>query len=57
MIGFFVMAGVVPAIHVFLVAVTMTTWMPGTSPGMTSFATSPRTLLEIPGSRFQRAPE
>jgi hypothetical protein len=44
MIGFFVMAGVVPAIHVFLVAVTMTTWMPGTSPH-DGFATSPRTLL------------
>jgi hypothetical protein len=29
-----VMAGLVPAIHVFLDAATKT-WMPGTSPGMT----------------------
>jgi hypothetical protein len=28
------MAGLDPAIHVF-VAVTVTTWMPGTRPGMT----------------------
>jgi hypothetical protein len=28
------MAGLVPAIHVFLVAVPKT-WMPGTTPGMT----------------------
>ena len=31
----FVMAGLDPAIHVFLAAKS---WMPGTSPGMTSFA-------------------
>jgi hypothetical protein len=30
-----VMAGLVPAIHVFLRAETKT-WMPGTSPGMTN---------------------
>jgi len=30
----FVMAGLVPAIHVFLDAAAKT-WMPGTSPGMT----------------------
>jgi hypothetical protein len=30
-----VMAGLVPAIHVFLVD-AVKTWMPGTSPGMTS---------------------
>jgi len=29
------MAGLVPAIHVFLLAET-NTWMPGTSPGMTN---------------------
>jgi len=30
-----VMAGLVPAIYVFLSAVTIKTWRPGTSPGMT----------------------
>jgi hypothetical protein len=30
------MAGLVPAIHVFLVEVAVKTWMPGTGPGMTS---------------------
>jgi hypothetical protein len=30
-----VMARLVPAIYVFLSAVTIKTWMPGTSPGMT----------------------
>jgi hypothetical protein len=29
------MAGLVPAIHVFLAAGIVKTWMPGTSPGMT----------------------
>jgi len=29
------MAGLVPAIHVFLSGVTARSWMPGTSPGMT----------------------
>ena len=29
------MAGLVPAIHVFLLFVRLRTWMPGTSPGMT----------------------
>jgi len=28
----FVMAGLVPAIHIFLVVVTVKTWMPGTEP-------------------------
>ncbi|MDB5637986.1 MAG: hypothetical protein JWP51_2894 [Bradyrhizobium sp.] len=44
MIRFSVMAGQkrvfaldVPAIHVFLAATLVKTWMPGTSPGMTSF--------------------
>jgi hypothetical protein len=31
----FVMAGLVPAIHVFFVVSKRKTWMPGTSPGMT----------------------
>ena len=35
--SFFVMAGLVPAIHVFLCFAAAKTWMPGTSPGMTSF--------------------
>ena len=29
------MAGLVPAIHVFIVPVHPKTWMPGTGPGMT----------------------
>jgi hypothetical protein len=29
------MAGLVPAIHVFLLLLFLKTWMPGTSPGMT----------------------
>jgi hypothetical protein len=33
-----VMAGLVPAIHVFLAATLVKMWVPGTSPGMTSFA-------------------
>jgi hypothetical protein len=31
------MAGLAPAIHVFLTATVAKSWMPGTSPGMTSF--------------------
>jgi hypothetical protein len=31
----FVMAGLVPAIHVFTASRRSKTWMPGTSPGMT----------------------
>jgi len=34
---FLVMAGLVPAIHVFLAGQIAKMWMPGTSPGMTSF--------------------
>jgi len=34
-----VMAGLVPAIHVFAVFNAAKTWMPGTRPGMTSEAT------------------
>jgi hypothetical protein len=34
------MAGLVPAIHVFLV-VEAKTWMPGTRPGMTSWLLKP----------------
>jgi hypothetical protein len=30
------MAGLVPAIHVLLLANAVKTWMPGTSPGMTN---------------------
>ena len=37
MIRLSVMAGLVSAIHVFLAATLVKTWMPGTSPGMTSF--------------------
>jgi hypothetical protein len=36
------MAGPVPAIHVFLAATSLKTWMPGTSPGMTAFETTLR---------------
>jgi len=39
------MAGLVPAIHVFLGAKT---WMPGTRPGMTESADSKRTLTTSP---------
>jgi hypothetical protein len=35
---FLVVAGLVPAIHVFLVRKTVKTWMPGTRPGMTKLA-------------------
>jgi hypothetical protein len=35
------MAGLVPAIHVFLALRESKTWMPGTRPGMTSFTTGP----------------
>ena len=34
---FLVMAGLVPAIHVFFLGVADKTWMPGTRPGMTIF--------------------
>jgi len=33
---FFVMAGLVPAIHVVLAVPKKKTWMPGTRPGMTA---------------------
>src|SRR6266404_3733286 len=33
-----------PAIHVFLAAAAIRTWMPGTRPGMTSFALMPHFL-------------
>jgi hypothetical protein len=33
--NFHVMAGLVPAIHAFLLATAAKTWMPGTRPGMT----------------------
>jgi hypothetical protein len=32
------MAGLVPAIHVFLDSTTGKTWMPGTRPGMTKLS-------------------
>jgi hypothetical protein len=35
------MAGLVPAIHVFLASMTVTTWMPGTSSAKTRFALLP----------------
>jgi hypothetical protein len=35
---FLVMAGLVPAIHVFVAIGKRKTWMPGSSPGMTNFA-------------------
>jgi hypothetical protein len=38
----FVMAGLVPAIHVFLPAKARKTWMPGTRPGMTKNIESAR---------------
>jgi len=44
------MAGLVPAIHVFLGAKT---WMPGTRPGMTESADSRRTFTTSP----RNAPE
>jgi len=34
------MAGLVPAIHVFLAQIETKTWMPGTRPGMTTSAKS-----------------
>jgi hypothetical protein len=34
---FIVMAGLVPAIHVFVFQGQLKTWMPGTGPGMTEF--------------------
>jgi hypothetical protein len=34
----FVMAGLVPAIHVLIAVAGVKTWMPGTSPGMTERA-------------------
>jgi hypothetical protein len=34
-IYFIVMAGLDPAIHVFLIFAFVKTWMPGTRPGMT----------------------
>ena len=35
------MAGLVPAIHVFPATTVVKSWMPGTSPGMTSFSMAP----------------
>src|SRR5947208_1028732 len=40
----FVMAGLIPAIHIFLHNLYFKTWMPGTSPGMTSRKTANRIL-------------
>jgi hypothetical protein len=42
-----VMAGLVPAIHVFLFMPAPKTWMPGTSPGMTEKLTQSGTLKVI----------
>jgi hypothetical protein len=41
MTRFFVMAGLVPAIHVFVELNAAKTWMPGTRPGMTGSAQKP----------------
>jgi hypothetical protein len=38
------MAGLVPAIHVFLGLGEARTWMPGTRPGMTSFVGKPNSI-------------
>jgi hypothetical protein len=40
LVYFFVMPGLVPGIHVFLVAVSKT-WMAGTSPAMTTYNNTP----------------
>ena len=40
----FVMAGLVPAIHVFFCRDSAKTWMPGTRPGMTTFVLATRAL-------------
>ena len=45
MIRFFVMAGLVPAIHVFLGLSAAKTWMPGTRPGMTKLSYKAPILL------------
>jgi hypothetical protein len=37
MVSLGVMAGLVPAIHVFFLVKVLKTWMPGTRPGMTTF--------------------
>jgi hypothetical protein len=46
---FSVMAGLVPAIHVFLGLNEGRTWMPGTRPGMTDFR---QTRLSVPQRVF-----
>jgi hypothetical protein len=46
-IRFFVMAGLVPAIHVFLGLNEGKTWMPGTRPGMTNSRANPIPLAEF----------
>jgi diguanylate cyclase (GGDEF)-like protein len=62
--AYHVMAGLVPAIHVFLAAcLAPTTWMPGTRPGMTmsahdAFSFSPLCQVEgcVPKPRLARVP-
>jgi hypothetical protein len=58
-----VMAGLVPAIHVFPAATVVKSWMPGTSPGKTGFKMSAgafqsgvglRALNSSSGSRIPR---
>jgi hypothetical protein len=39
------MAGLVPAIHVFSLAIEVKTWMPGTRPGMTGRGSAPQKAL------------
>ena len=45
------MAGLVPAIHVFL----LKTWMAGTRPGMTNLNQQPRTVMALNHKRPNRA--
>src|ERR1700737_3329665 len=52
--SFFVMAGLDPAIHVFLALNLAKTWMPGTSPGMTRFVASVIPLAAFPVSLRMR---
>jgi hypothetical protein len=44
----FVMAGLVPAIHVFPEDEARKTWMPGTRPGMTKAESSRRLVGRVP---------
>jgi hypothetical protein len=52
-----VMAGLVPAIHVFLAATVVKSWMPGSSPGMTSFHAPHQFIVGIENSAPSLTPE